>query len=137
MPDTNSAARSTGRAASGRNCAGSPATAQGECQCAAPAVSARPGDRADYSATDAIAAAAALQIDLVARWYLAVSVRCDVTVEMPHLARLETYHRVRQCVADLLAERDDVLLFTKDVEETGLLLKGEEAAAVQADSAVP
>ncbi|MCB0152401.1 MAG: response regulator, partial [Caldilineaceae bacterium] len=39
-----------------------------------------------YSATDAIAGAAALQIDLVARWYLAVSVRCDVVGEAPYLA---------------------------------------------------
>lgn len=84
-----------------------------------------------YSATDAIARAAALQIDLVARWYLAVSVRCDVIIEAPYLARLETYHRVRQCVADLLAERDDVLLIAKDIEETGLLVSGEDAEAIQ------
>ena len=84
-----------------------------------------------YSATDAIAGAAALQIDLVARWYLAVSVRCDVVGEAPYLALLETYHRVRQCVADLLAERGDVLLFAKDIEETGLLLTGEDTAEIQ------
>ncbi len=83
------------------------------------------------TALEAIDAARAVQIDLVARGYLAVSVRCDVTVEMTHLARLETYHRVRQCVADLLAGRSDVLLFTKDVEETGLLLTGESSDSLQ------
>lgn len=80
---------------------------------------------------EAFDTARVLEIDLAARAYLAVSVRCDVTVEMTHLARLETYHRVRQCVADLLAGRSDVLLFTKDVEETGLLLTGETADALQ------
>ncbi len=84
-----------------------------------------------YSAIDAIATAAALGIDLVAHCYLAVSVRCDVTVEMPYLARLESYHRVRQCVADLLEERAGALLFAKDIEETGLLLAGESAPDVQ------
>lgn len=79
------------------------------------------------TASEAFDTARALEINLVARAYLAVSVRCDVTVEMTHLARLETYHRVRQCVADLLVERSDVLLFAKDVEETGLLLTGEKA----------
>ena len=83
------------------------------------------------TAPEAFDTARALEINLAARAYLAVSVRCDVTIEMTHLARLETYHRVRQCVAELLAERSDVLLFTKDVEETGLLLTGETAEALQ------
>lgn len=83
------------------------------------------------TAPEAFDTARALEINLAARVYLAVSVRCDVTVEMTHLERLETYHRVRQCVANLLAERSDVLLFTKDVEETGLLLTGETADALQ------
>lgn len=83
------------------------------------------------TASEAFDAARALEINFSARAYLAVSVRCDVTVEMTHLARLETYHRVRQCVADLLATRGDVLLFTKDVEETGLLLTGETADALR------
>jgi hypothetical protein len=34
-------------------------------------------------------------------------------------------------VAALLAARNDVLLFTKDVDETGLLFKGDDPAAVQ------
>ncbi|HQY91762.1 helix-turn-helix domain-containing protein [Caldilinea sp.] len=83
------------------------------------------------TASEAIDAARALQIDLIARCYLTLSVRCDVTVDMTHLARLESYHRVRQVVAALLAARNDVLLFTKDVDETGLLFKGDDPAAVQ------
>lgn len=83
------------------------------------------------TASEAIDAARALHIDLVARCYLTMSVRCDVTVEMTHLARLESYHRVRQVVAELLAARNDALLFTKDVDETGLLFKGDDPAAVQ------
>lgn len=51
-------------------------------------------------------------------------VRCEVTEEMTHLAHLEAYHRVRQRAADFLAERDDLLVFTKDVEETGVIVKG-------------
>lgn len=83
------------------------------------------------SAPEAFDAARALEIDLVAHRYLAISVRCDVTVEMTHLARLECYHCVRQRVADLLAGNTDLLIFTKDVEEIGLLLKGETDNAVQ------
>ena len=73
-----------------------------------------------------------VQIDLVARNYLAMIVRCQVTREMPHLARLEAYHSVRQRVADCLSAWPDLLFFIKDVEETGLIIKGDTPAIVQA-----
>ncbi|MCB0046065.1 MAG: response regulator [Caldilineaceae bacterium] len=73
--------------------------------------------------------------DLMARCYQALIVRCRVTDEMGHLARLEAYHSVRQRVADFLGGRGDVLFFVKDVEECGLIVKGESADALQAAAA--
>lgn len=84
------------------------------------------------SATEAVDWARRVQVELVARCYLAMIVRCEVTAEMTHHARLEAYHRVRQRAADCLSERDELLVFTKDVEETGVIVKGETAAALQA-----
>ena len=84
------------------------------------------------SAPVAVEEARRVQVDLVAHSYLAMIVRCEVTVEMPHLARLEAYHSVRQRAADLLGEQGDLLVFTKDVEETAVIVKGETPDALQA-----
>jgi two-component system response regulator YesN len=84
------------------------------------------------SAPAAVDEARRVHVDLVARCYLAMIVRCEVTAELTHLARLEAYHSVRQRAADLLCERKEMLVFTKDVEETGVIVKGDTSAGLQA-----
>lgn len=85
-------------------------------------------------ASAALNEAARLNLDLLAGSYMAMIVRCQVAPGTSQLARLEAYNGVRQRVADELAGRESVLLFVKDVEETALILKGEEPGSLRSSA---
>jgi two-component system response regulator YesN len=83
------------------------------------------------SASQALDEASKAQVDLVAQCYLAIVVRFDANTGVTHPANFEAYYRFRQRIAGVFEVRDDLLLFTKDVEETVLILKGDSPQDLQ------
>lgn len=76
------------------------------------------------SSTDAIEQGRLLGLDLIARWYLVVILKAELT-DRSEQFDYDEYRRIREIVAGRVKNNPDIFLLNKDWDEQVMVLKGE------------